>query len=457
MVTVFLGGTEQELESRRRPGHDPFEWTLVEPDNVYVRRMVWQYEVAPSTKQVHVQLYLELTQPRTFAWVKQHLVGERAHVEARRGSARQCYEYCKKEESRLANSVPHEIGDWSDLHGQGRRSDLTAFSNDVRQAKSFSEFMNDPTAVEKYASSMLRYMRHAREIWNVSHLSQKRMLKWTDVNYVWICGPPGVGKTYSIYAEYGLEAVYEKNPDNKWWDGYAGHPVILINDYRGSVHLPYQALLNIADVYPYQGEVKGNVVHIQPSTKVIVVTSNKWPWEIWPVGEIDPRQQDPQADFATPLCRRFILLDMDYQGTFTEIPRRLPANWGVPPPTPSTLASRSLTPMSLPPIDTVPPTPQPVSSPPVSRNNRATTLPPSPWALSPDLTPPLETQIVWHSPSPSLASTLPPSAVSPHVEVIDLTQSDEEFVNVGDWDDIPSPTRSQLLILDGEEEDDFEH
>lgn len=44
---------------------------------------------------------------------------------------------------------------------------------------------------------------------------------------VWIYGPPGTGKTRYVHEKY--DDIYDKG-QNKWWDGYTGQKVVLIDD-----------------------------------------------------------------------------------------------------------------------------------------------------------------------------------------------------------------------------------
>lgn len=165
---------------------------------------------------------------------------------------------------------------------------------------------------DEYASEKLRYVSQSKTLWTTTRLSKRRRTEWSEVDYRWICGPSGVGKTHEIYEEFEFDDIYEKNGENKWWDGYEGQQCIILDDYRPTKELSYAYLLRLFDVYPLQGEVKGSSLQIQASSSCIVVTCNKWPWELWPE-EIDPRAQQP-GDNYTPLVRRVELIEVDSLG-----------------------------------------------------------------------------------------------------------------------------------------------
>lgn len=61
----------------------------------------------------------------------------------------------------------------------------------------------------------------------------------------------------------------------KWWDGYDGQRVVVMDDFAGNI--PFKELLKLADYYPHRVEVKGGVRTF--SSKIIVITSNTRPEE----------------------------------------------------------------------------------------------------------------------------------------------------------------------------------
>lgn len=88
----------------------------------------------------------------------------------------------------------------------------------------------------------------------------------------WIYGPPGSGKTKYVFDTYDIDNLYIKNAKTKWWDGYNGQEIVLIDDFdMDCVHQGHYLKI-WADRYPVNCEVKGGSRLIRP--KKIIVTSN---------------------------------------------------------------------------------------------------------------------------------------------------------------------------------------
>lgn len=113
---------------------------------------------------------------------------------------------------------------------------------------------------------------------------------------LWIYGPPGTGKTRGVWAQY--PDLYPKSLD-KWWEGYRGEEVVLIDDVD-KYHRALGSDLKIwAQQYPFVAAVKGSSAKIRP--KKVIVTSNYCPGDIW--------GDDPV--FMEAISRRFKLVYHD--------------------------------------------------------------------------------------------------------------------------------------------------
>lgn len=191
----------------------------------------------------HIQGYGELTKRTRFSTVKKYF--PRAHIEARRGSAREAAEYCKKELFWI------EHGEMSQ---QGARVDLDhiraiALDGGMRAVTKVSNFQGIRVA-EKFLT------------YNETPRAEKPTV-------VWLWGPTGSGKS-RLARNICPDDVYVKNSATKWWDGYDGHEAVIIDDFRPSWwDLTY--MLGILDRYEFTLEYKGGTRQLRAT--LIVVTS----------------------------------------------------------------------------------------------------------------------------------------------------------------------------------------
>jgi len=113
---------------------------------------------------------------------------------------------------------------------------------------------------------------------------------------IWVWGPAGCGKTTSVDRAY--PNAYPK-PLTKWWDGYQGEEVILLDDmdifHRGLSSL----IKHWADYKPFICENKSGAVYIRP--KKIIVTSQ------YPIEKIWDPLTDPESWAA--INRRFTSIE----------------------------------------------------------------------------------------------------------------------------------------------------
>lgn len=218
-----------------------------------VRYCVWQKEQGENGTP-HLQGYLVLTQKKTLSYVK--LLCPAAHWEIRRGTHKQAKAYCTKEESR--KDGPWEFGDEP---VQGKRTDLIEICEKVKAGTSTA------TIAEEHSDTFVRY--HRGILCLQFTLSRPRNFK-TEVTVIY--GATGVGKSKWAFDKFGEEA-YWKLPNNKWWDGYTGQDVCIIDEFYG--WLSWTEILRLCDRYPCGVESKGGVLQFR--SKKLIFLSNDHP------------------------------------------------------------------------------------------------------------------------------------------------------------------------------------
>lgn len=236
-----------------------------EPDYAAIALLGAQYTIygkeIGESGTPHLQGYVYFKTARTLASLKKKL--PRAHWEVRKGSHGQASEYCRKDGDVVEYGVPPEK-DGGDT---------------ISQRMEKNKRLRDTLLSELVDSGELNIL-------DVKRLKQSRDILANEglpfvadgVRGVWIHGPPGTGKTHYARSEYG-ETFFVK-AQNKWFDGYQGEPVIVLDDLDkfGACLGHYMKIW--ADKWSCTGEVKGGTVPLRHEK--FVVTSNYTPAELWP-------------------------------------------------------------------------------------------------------------------------------------------------------------------------------
>lgn len=207
----------------------------------------------------HIQAFFQFSNSQRVTGVKVHLRNPTWHLEARRGTPKQAWDYCTKE-GRYTS-----FGELRDRQGQGKRNDLEDFRDLIRRGAteldlaehSFGTWARNYKALNRY-----RFLLKA----------QNKQFRKLDVEVIW--GPAGSGKTrYAVESCATLEEDYFmlNEPDAAlWWDGYSGQRVLILDDFTGWVKLAL--LLKLLDGYPLRLDIKGG--HTSALWDKVFITSN---------------------------------------------------------------------------------------------------------------------------------------------------------------------------------------
>lgn len=100
----------------------------------------------------------------------------------------------------------------------------------------------------------------------------------SNLRGLWLYGNAGVGKS-KLAREIAGDIPFYPKMCNKWWDGYAGERIIIMDDVDANHSILGHHLKIWADRYGFIGESKCGAV--APDYDRFIVTSQYSPEEIW--------------------------------------------------------------------------------------------------------------------------------------------------------------------------------
>lgn len=228
-----------------------------EEDGARIQEMTARYRYIVAGKEVgesgtpHIQGYVYLKNAMTMGALSRLL--PRAHLEMARGTPQQAADYCKKdgdywEDGELPASQSEkgeaEKARWEDARTKAKAGDMDAIPADI-------------------------YIRCYNSLLAIGRQHQPMPESRAELDNLWYYGPTGTGKSRKAREEN--PGYYLKNK-NKWWDGYTGQEVVIIEEWDPSYSMLGSFLKEWADHYPFNAEFKGSSRLIRP--KKIIVTSN---------------------------------------------------------------------------------------------------------------------------------------------------------------------------------------
>ena len=253
-----------------------------------IRYLVAEQEVGNQNNTPHIQGYFEISERmrcnellHTFPFLT------RAHLEIAKGTRLQNKAYCTKEQP--ANAVEYKAPHEKEPKSGQQSYQLLAES--IKEGHNIIDiFEENPRLALLHRNAIIAMTTDYRQTTLKTgpyHLVLKK-------KNLWIWGEPGTGKSY--FAESRQMTTYIKN-SNKWWDGYHGQQLVIIEDLDpDSCKHMAKFLKNWADDYPILCEIKGSA-QLWPPTFCLIVTSNYHPRDCF------PNEQDLQA-----ILRRFSVI-----------------------------------------------------------------------------------------------------------------------------------------------------
>lgn len=166
---------------------------------------------------------------------------------------------------------------WGEFNpgGQGTRSDLLLLKRKLDEGSDLGDLAQDE-------SFFVNVMQHLRPLTWYSALVQRPHCG--PVSAVVIVGPTGTGKT-TLARTHG--AWFTPDLEGGWWDGYAGEPVVIFDEFMGQLSVAF--LNQLLDRTRTHVKTKGSFVRCLAHT--FVFTSNKMPGDWWPTAHFPAFQR----------------------------------------------------------------------------------------------------------------------------------------------------------------------
>lgn len=217
--------------------------------------LIYGLEIGEEKGTPHLQGYCELRNPTSLTKL-QPIFG---HIEARRGTANEAADYCKK------SGNFYEDGE---ISKQGSRNDLNTIVEKIRNKIPITEIATE------HPIEFIKFHRGIEKLNEMNYTDRN-----TAPKVYWFWGLAGTGKTK-------LAHEMSKDPYIKdgtmWWNGYTQQDTIIIDDFDGK--WPFRDLLRLLDRYKYQGQFKGGYIKI--NSPQIIITCEYPPKVFWRNNEL---------------------------------------------------------------------------------------------------------------------------------------------------------------------------
>jgi hypothetical protein len=236
--------------------------------------VVFGKEVCPETGKMHLQGFVTMT--RGYRWKAfKKLVGDKVHFEA--AKAKDAGNYCMKD------------GEYTlkDSRNQGARSDLAAMGKMVEERKSNKEIY------AAHPASYMRYYRAIEHLRGIVHMPDDKPVPVVRWHY----GPAGTGKSRWAFDNFGKHEVWIQGSNRKWFDGYVGQKVAIIDDFRCETKHDLKQLLQDTDRYDMRVEVKNGHTYFRP--EIIIITCPRHP-------NVECGHLDEQVDQVVRRCTEIV-------------------------------------------------------------------------------------------------------------------------------------------------------
>lgn len=221
-------------------------------------------EVAPTTGTIHYHVLLLLENPCRTRNAEDMLTidGIKPHLEKIRYGYKNIIKYCQKENNYAeSGKCPH-----TSKEKERREKNKLLLNGDLEEMYINGEI----GAIDVIRADKIRGI----------FAKNSKQEDYKKKTILWFRGQTGEGKTRTavkIAKEYYEGSYWISNDSLKWFDGYNGQKVAILDDFRKSMLVDWNFLLRLLDGYNLIVQVKGGFVKWNP--ELIIITSPASPEE----------------------------------------------------------------------------------------------------------------------------------------------------------------------------------
>lgn len=285
-------------------------WTQLEYDAIIRLDSKWIVVAKETGKEgtPHLQGAVCLNKNMRFSTLKKKPGFERAHIEKMRGTPRDSFKYCTKEDK-----DPFLRGDMPES-SQGKRNDLLTVVEQIKANPNIEALCRES---DDFSAMFIKY---TKGITQFSSLMESSRVGPPTV--LWIYGPTGSGKTRSA-VEFGMAtnmSMWISSGSLQWFDGYRGQRIAILDDLR-SGHCKFSFLLRLLDRYPFSVPIKGSFANWKPD--VIIITAPLSPREMFDLkreGDIAQLERRITHLVQSPVAAKQLLAFTSHTGRRGETP-----------------------------------------------------------------------------------------------------------------------------------------
>jgi len=248
-------------------------------------RGMWGYEKGDLNQTPHLQGCFQLLDRQRPDTVKKLIDIPQIHLESQRKVYLANANYCKKSEN--CWYWPNKECNFEKGKPLTKKSDK--YDNALLFAKKGQFDKIEPELILKYENKLIKTYLDNLPVDNT--LLDNKYGNFFNDFFILIHGPTGTGKSYSIEMIQGCLNLFWKSycqsrnlnfnqftiyykKCNKWWDGYTGQQIVVLEEIEPSwSRISGNLLKQLCDQYPFPVEIKGSSINkIRPL--FVILTSN---------------------------------------------------------------------------------------------------------------------------------------------------------------------------------------